>query len=79
MSSVLLRTDADTAARLVQGTNLQEEDLNGLKFRTNGISIDLFTGLGAAVNVLPGGEIVAPLDRGLLDAAEFNNARSDRI
>ena len=44
-----------------------------------GISIDLFTGLGAAVNALPGGEIVPAMDRGLLDAAEFNNASSDRI
>ena len=35
--------------------------------------------LGAAVNPLPGGEIVPALDRGLLDAAEFNNATSDRI
>jgi TRAP-type mannitol/chloroaromatic compound transport system substrate-binding protein len=55
------------------------DDLKGLKFRTVGISIDLFTGLGAAVNALPGGEIVPALDRGLLDAAEFNNATSDRI
>ena len=55
------------------------EDINGLKFRTVGISIDVFTGLGAAVNALPGGEIVAALDRGLLDAAEFNNASSDRL
>jgi TRAP-type mannitol/chloroaromatic compound transport system substrate-binding protein len=55
------------------------EDFNGLKFRTVGISIDVFTGLGAAVNALPGGEIVAALDRGLLDAAEFNNASSDRV
>jgi TRAP-type mannitol/chloroaromatic compound transport system substrate-binding protein len=55
------------------------EDLNGLKFRTVGISIDVFTGLGAAVNALPGGEIVSALDRGLLDAAEFNNASSDRM
>jgi TRAP-type mannitol/chloroaromatic compound transport system substrate-binding protein len=55
------------------------EDFEGLKFRTVGISIDVFTGLGAAVNALPGGEIVAALDRGLLDAAEFNNASSDRV
>ena len=34
--------------------------------------------MGAAVNALPGGEIVSALDRGLLDAAEFNNASSDR-
>jgi TRAP-type mannitol/chloroaromatic compound transport system substrate-binding protein len=55
------------------------EDLKGLKFRTVGISIDVFTGLGAAVNALPGGEIVPALDRGLLDGAEFNNATSDRL
>jgi len=55
------------------------DDFKGLKFRTVGISIDVFTGLGAAVNALPGGEIVAAMDRGLLDAAEFNNATSDRI
>ncbi len=55
------------------------EDLKGVKFRTVGISIDVFTGLGAAVNALPGGEIVSAMDRGLLDAAEFNNASSDRI
>ena len=54
------------------------EDFAGLKFRTVGISIDVFTGLGAAVNALPGGEIVSAMDRGLLDAAEFNNASSDR-
>jgi TRAP-type mannitol/chloroaromatic compound transport system substrate-binding protein len=55
------------------------EDFKGLKYRTVGISIDLFTGLGAAVNALPGGEIVPAMDRGLLDAAEFNNASSDRL
>jgi TRAP-type mannitol/chloroaromatic compound transport system substrate-binding protein len=55
------------------------EDFKGLKFRTVGISIDLFQGLGAAVNALPGSEIVPAIDRGLLDAAEFNNATSDRI
>ncbi|OCP35983.1 TRAP transporter substrate-binding protein [Ensifer sp. LC163] len=55
------------------------EDLQGLKFRTVGISIDVFTALGAAVTALPGGEIVSALDRGLVDAAEFNNASSDRV
>jgi TRAP-type mannitol/chloroaromatic compound transport system substrate-binding protein len=54
------------------------DDFKGLKYRTVGISIDVFTGLGAAVNALPGGEIVSAMDRGLLDAAEFNNASSDR-
>jgi TRAP-type mannitol/chloroaromatic compound transport system substrate-binding protein len=54
------------------------DDFKGLKFRTVGISIDLFTGMGAAVNALPGSEIVPALDRGLIEAAEFNNASSDR-
>ncbi len=55
------------------------EDFKGLKYRTNGLAIDLFTAMGAAVNALPGGEIVPAMDRGLLDAAEFNNATSDRL
>jgi TRAP-type mannitol/chloroaromatic compound transport system substrate-binding protein len=55
------------------------DDFKGLKYRTVGISIDLFQGMGASVNALPGGEIVPAMDRGLLDAAEFNNASSDRL
>src|SRR5262245_41962206 len=55
------------------------DDFKGLKFRTVGISIDVFQGMGAAVNALPGAEIVPAMDRGLLDAAEFNNATSDRV
>jgi TRAP-type mannitol/chloroaromatic compound transport system substrate-binding protein len=54
------------------------EDMKGLKFRTVGLSVDIFTALGTAVNPLPGSEIVPALDRGLIDAAEFNNASSDR-
>jgi len=55
------------------------DDIKGIKFRTVGISIDVYTAQGAAVNALPGGEIVAAMDRGLIDAAEFNNATSDKI
>jgi TRAP-type mannitol/chloroaromatic compound transport system substrate-binding protein len=55
------------------------DDFKGMKFRTVGISIDLFQGMGAAVNALPGGEIIPAMDRGLLDGAEFNNASSDRL
>lgn len=54
------------------------EDLKGLKFRTVGLAVDLFTEMGVSVNALPAAEIVPALDRGLLDAAEFNNASSDR-
>jgi TRAP-type mannitol/chloroaromatic compound transport system substrate-binding protein len=55
------------------------DDFKGLKYRTVGLAVDIFKDLGAAVNPLPGGEIVPALDRGLLDAAEFNNASSDRL
>ncbi len=55
------------------------EDIKGLKFRTVGLAVDMYTDMGAAVNPLPGGEIVPALDRGLIDGAEFNNASSDRV
>lgn len=55
------------------------EDIKGMKFRTVGLAVDIYTEQGAAVNPLPGGEIVPALDRGLIDAAEFNNASSDRV
>jgi len=55
------------------------EDVKGMKFRTVGLAVDMYTAQGAAVNPLPGGEIVPALDRGLIDGAEFNNASSDRL
>jgi len=55
------------------------DDLKGIKYRTVGLAVDIFKDMGSAVNPLPGGEIVPALDRGLLDAAEFNNASSDRL
>lgn len=55
------------------------EDVKGTKFRTVGLAVDMYSDMGAAVNPLPGGEIVPALDRGLIDGAEFNNASSDRI
>ncbi|KAB2910749.1 MAG: TRAP transporter substrate-binding protein [Hyphomicrobiaceae bacterium] len=55
------------------------DDLKNIKYRTVGLSADLFKELGAAVTILPGGEIVPAMDRGLLDAAEFNNPSSDLL
>ncbi len=49
-----------------------------MKFRTVGLSVDLFNAMGALVQALPGDEIVLAMDRGVLDAGEFNNATSDR-
>jgi TRAP-type mannitol/chloroaromatic compound transport system substrate-binding protein len=53
--------------------------LSGLKYRTVGLSADLFKAMGAAVTIMGGGEIVPAMDRGLLDAAEFNNPSSDKL
>ena len=55
------------------------EQLKGLKYRTVGLSADLFKEMGAAVTIMGGGEIVPSMDRGLLDAAEFNNPSSDLV
>jgi TRAP-type mannitol/chloroaromatic compound transport system substrate-binding protein len=55
------------------------QDLRNIKYRTVGLSADLYKELGAAVTILPGGEIVPALDRGLIDAAEFNNPSSDFV
>jgi TRAP-type mannitol/chloroaromatic compound transport system substrate-binding protein len=54
-------------------------DLKDLKFRTVGLSASLFAEMGAAVKILPGGEIIPAMERGLLDAAEFNNTTSDKL
>ena len=55
------------------------ESFRGLKYRTVGLSADLFTELGASVVILSGGEIVRALERGVIDGAEFNNTSSDRL
>jgi TRAP-type mannitol/chloroaromatic compound transport system substrate-binding protein len=52
------------------------EEMKGLKFRTVGLAVDVFTEMGVAVNPLPGGEIIPALDRGLLDAASSTMRRA---
>ena len=51
--------------------------LKGLKYRTVGLAADLFQEMGSKVTQLPGGEIVPALERGVIDAFEFNNPTSD--
>jgi TRAP-type mannitol/chloroaromatic compound transport system substrate-binding protein len=53
------------------------EQFKGVKYRTVGLSIDVFKNMGASVVALPGGEIVPALERGVIDAAEYNNPASD--
>jgi len=51
--------------------------IKGLKYRTVGLAADLFQQMGAKVTQLPGGEIIPALERGVIDAFEFNNPTSD--
>ncbi|MFW8596455.1 TRAP transporter substrate-binding protein [Cribrihabitans neustonicus] len=53
-------------------------DLQGFKYRTVGLAADLMQKLGMSVAQLPGGEIVPAMERGVIDAFEFNNPTSDR-
>ena len=53
------------------------KQLKGLKYRTVGLAADLFQQMGSKVTQLPGGEIIPALERGVIDAFEFNNPTSD--
>ncbi|WP_176248438.1 MULTISPECIES: TRAP transporter substrate-binding protein [unclassified Sulfitobacter] len=53
-------------------------DLQGFKYRTVGLAADLMAKLGMSVAQLPGGEIVPAMERGVIDAFEFNNPSSDK-
>ncbi len=52
-------------------------DIQGFKYRTVGLAADLMQKLGMSVAQLPGGEIVPAMERGVIDAYEFNNPSSD--
>jgi TRAP-type mannitol/chloroaromatic compound transport system substrate-binding protein len=52
-------------------------ELKGLKYRTVGLAADLMQELGCKVTQLPGGEIVPAMERGVIDAFEYNNPTSD--
>ena len=54
------------------------EDLQGFKYRTVGLAADLLQSMGMSVAQLPGGEIVPAMERGVIDAFEFNNPSSDK-
>ena len=51
--------------------------LRGFKYRTIGLAADMLQEMGMAVAQLPGGEIVPAMQRGVIDAFEFNNPTSD--
>ena len=54
------------------------DQLKGLKYRTVGLATDIMQGIGVKVTQLPGGEIVPALERGVIEAFEFNNPTADR-
>ena len=54
------------------------DDMRGLKYRTVGLAADVMQAVGARVAQLPGGEILPAMERGVIDAFEFNNPTSDR-
>jgi TRAP-type mannitol/chloroaromatic compound transport system substrate-binding protein len=54
------------------------EDFRGLRFRTDGMAVEVFAQLGALVNPLPESEVGKSMAAGLLDGAEVANAAVDR-
>jgi TRAP-type mannitol/chloroaromatic compound transport system substrate-binding protein len=52
-------------------------EMKGLKYRTVGLAADLMQNMGLRVTQLPGGEIIPALEKGVIDAFEFNNPTSD--
>lgn len=52
-------------------------DIQGMKYRTVGLAADVMQSMGMSVAQLPGGEIVPAMERGVIDAFEFNNPSSD--
>ncbi|MCB1715838.1 MAG: TRAP transporter substrate-binding protein [Candidatus Competibacteraceae bacterium] len=53
------------------------DDMKGLKYRTVGLATDVMQAMGVNVTQLPGGEIVPALERGVIEAFEYNNPTSD--
>lgn len=53
------------------------EQLKGLKYRTVGLATDIMQGMGLKVTQLPGGEIMPALEKGVIEAFEFNNPTAD--
>ncbi len=55
------------------------DDLKGIKYRTVGLATEVMQAMGLAVTQIPGGEIIPAMERGVIDAFEFNNPTSDRL
>jgi len=53
------------------------DQMRSLKYRTVGLAAEVMAGMGVKVTQLPGGEIMPALERGEIDAFDFNNPTSD--
>ncbi len=53
-------------------------DLKGLKYRTVGLATNVMQAMGLKVTQLPGGEIIPAMEKGVIEAFEYNNPTSDR-
>ena len=53
------------------------KQMKGLKYRTVGLAADLMQQMGARVTQLPGGEIIPAMEKGVIEAFEYNNPTSD--
>ena len=52
-------------------------DLEGIKFRASGLGAKVFEKAGMSVVVVAAGEILPLLEKGVIDAAEFSDPRTD--
>ena len=54
------------------------DDIRNLKYRTVGLSTNVAQAMGFKVTQLPGGEIMPAMEKGVIEAFEYNNPTSDR-
>jgi len=53
-------------------------DMKNLKYRTVGLASNVMQAVGCKVTQLPGGEIIPAMEKGVIEAFEYNNPTSDR-
>ena len=54
------------------------DDMKNLKYRTVGLASNVMQAMGLKVTQLPGGEIIPAMEKGVIEAFEYNNPTSDR-
>ena len=54
-------------------------DIEGLKFRTPGLPVDVMREMGASVVTVPGSEVVPALEQGVIETAEYFSPKADMV